>query len=178
MGCTSCHIIPGYSCTGSLGSKSTCDLVSSTWRYTSIGAIAIIDKSFPDPVGWRWMTSAEGKSIASDIVSFAKGKKSPMYTPNVNPQYKIVVLNAEHVVFSGKKMDLKIYRKYTRYVGNDQEIIAKDLKKKDPTAILEKAIKGMMQRNHLCREIQDGIFVYAGSNHKHGAQIRHSVAVA
>ena len=69
MGCTSCHIIPGYSCTGSLGSKSTCNLVSSTWRYTSIGAIAIIDKSFPDPVGWRWMTSTEGKSITSDIVA-------------------------------------------------------------------------------------------------------------
>jgi len=112
--------------------------------------------------------------LATEIVTKARGKVGPrgvFFSPFVNTGYRLVVINADKVRFTGDKMEDKIYRFYTGYVGNDREMVAKSMAQRKPAFILEHAVKGMLRKNKLERSFwKKNIFIYSGSTHPHGAQ--------
>lgn len=131
---------------------------------------------------WK-VIDAQGQVVgrlASRIIHMIKGKDDPRFTANCNTLCRIIVINAEKVVLTGKKMTMKIYRKHTRYVGNDQEVAARDMMKKDGTAILRLALKRMLHsRSPLNRELLDhNVLIYEGNTHPHIAQVRANAVTA
>ncbi len=108
--------------------------------------------------------------IASQIAHMLKGKHKPSYTPHVDTGDYIIVINADKVRFTGNKMNDKEYLRYTGYPGGQRSATAKELLEKKPIAIIENAVKGMLPKNKLGRAMFKKMFVYAGSEHPHGAQ--------
>ncbi len=108
--------------------------------------------------------------VCSKIASVLRGKHKPSYTAHVDTGDYVIVLNADKVRLTGAKMDDKEYLSYTGYPGGQRSINAKDLMVKKPTAVVEKAIKGMLPKNKLGRAMIKKLFVYAGPEHPHGAQ--------
>ena len=125
----------------------------------------------------RWkVVDAKGQHVgrlATKLVHMVKGKDEPFYTPHAKTGHRIIVINADKVVFTGSKMEDKSYWKYTRYVGNKQTFTAKDLMQKDKTLVLQHAVKGMMQNSSLNRDLfENHILFYCGAEHPHKAQIK------
>lgn len=108
--------------------------------------------------------------ISSKIASVLRGKHKPSYTPHVDTGDYVIVVNADKVRLTGAKLDDKEYLSYTGYPGGQRAITAKNLMVKKPTAVVEKAIKGMLPKNKLGRAMIKKLFVYAGPDHPHGAQ--------
>jgi large subunit ribosomal protein L13 len=108
--------------------------------------------------------------ICSRIAAVLRGKNKPYYTPHVDCGDFIVVINADKVVFTGNKMDEKIYINFSGYPGGQKKEAAKSLLKRRPEAVIERAIKGMLPKNRLGRKMFKKLFVYAGSEHPHQAQ--------
>jgi large subunit ribosomal protein L13 len=114
---------------------------------------------------------AEGKTIgrlSSEIAKILQGKHKPIYTPHVDTGDYVVVVNAEKVKVTGKKMTDKIYYHHTGYPGGIKSINLEGLLKKDPTALISRAVKGMMPKNQLNRDSFRKLKVYAGPDHPHG----------
>lgn len=122
----------------------------------------------------KWyVVDAEGKilgRLASEIAKVLRGKNKPEFTPHVDVGDYVIVINAEKVVLTGKKLDQKMYRHHTGYVGNLKEIKCKDLLAEKPERILEAAVKGMLPKNSLGKAMYSKLKVYKGSEHKHHAQ--------
>lgn len=108
--------------------------------------------------------------VCSKIASVLRGKNKPYYSPHVDCGDFVIVINAEKVVFTGNKMDEKEYQHVTGYPGGQRIEIAKDLIKRRPEAIVERAVKGMLPKNRLGRQMIKKLFVYAGPAHPHSAQ--------
>jgi large subunit ribosomal protein L13 len=108
--------------------------------------------------------------ICSRIAAVLRGKNKPYYTPHVDCGDFIVVINADKVVFTGNKMDEKIYLNFSGYPGGQKKEAAKSLLKRRPEAVIERAIKGMLPKNRLGRKMFKKLFVYAGAEHPHQAQ--------
>jgi large subunit ribosomal protein L13 len=108
--------------------------------------------------------------VCSKIASVLRGKHKPSYTPHVDTGDYVIVLNADKVRLTGAKLDDKEYLSYTGYPGGQRAINAKNLMVKKPTAVVEKAVKGMLPKNKLGRAMIKKLFVYAGPDHPHGAQ--------
>ncbi|MFT4204060.1 MAG: 50S ribosomal protein L13 [Chitinophagaceae bacterium] len=108
--------------------------------------------------------------IAARIAAILRGKNKPYYTPHVDCGDYVIIVNAEKVVLTGKKMDQKIYDHFTGYPGGLKEEKAKDLIKRRPEVVMERAIKGMLPKNKLGRKLYGKLFVYVGENHPHAAQ--------
>jgi large subunit ribosomal protein L13 len=108
--------------------------------------------------------------LATGIASVLRGKHKPSYTPHVDCGDNVIVINADKVRFSGQKMDEKDYFFYSGYPGGKRLEMAKDLMKRRPTYVLEKAVKGMLPKNRLGREMFRHLHVYAGAEHPHVAQ--------
>ncbi len=108
--------------------------------------------------------------IASKIAHVLRGKHKPSYTPHVDNGDFVIVINADKVRFSGKKMQQKIYLSHSGYPGGQKEIVANELLAKKPEQILEKAVKGMLPKNRLGRKMFHKLFVYARPDHPHQAQ--------
>ena len=108
--------------------------------------------------------------IASKIAAVLRGKNKAYYTPHVDCGDYIILINAEKVVFTGNKLEDKIYLNYSGYPGGKKEEAAVDLIKRRPEVIMERAIKGMLPKNRLGRKMIKKLFVYVGSNHTHSAQ--------
>jgi len=108
--------------------------------------------------------------MCSRIASVLRGKNKAYYTPHVDCGDYVVIINADKIQFSGNKMDEKVYINFSGYPGGKKEEIAKDLLKRRPEVILERAIKGMLPKNRLGRKMYKKLFVYAGSEHPHFAQ--------
>lgn len=120
-----------------------------------------------------FVVDAQGQTLGrlcSEIAKVLRGKHKPTYTPHFDAGDYVVVLNANKVHLSGAKWDDKTYIRYTNYPGGQREVAAKDLNRKKPTAVVEKAVKGMLPKNRLGRSMYRKLFVYEGAEHPHAAQ--------
>ena len=128
----------------------------------------------PQEVEHKWyVIDAEGKTlgkIASEAASILRGKKKPIYTPHVDCGDYVIVVNAEKVHVTGKKETDKIYKSYSGYPGGLKEITLGEMREKKPEEIIRHAIKGMMPKGKLGRQMYKKLKVYAGSEHPHAAQ--------
>jgi len=124
----------------------------------------------------KWiLIDAEGQILgrmATMIADTLRGKNKPFFTPHTDCGDYVVVVNADKVVMTGKKMEEKIYDRYTGYRGGYKVQTAKELMEKHPTKIVELAVKRMLPKNTLNREIFKKLKVYAGAEHPHAAQIK------
>lgn len=108
--------------------------------------------------------------MCSKIAAVLRGKNKPYYTPHVDCGDFIVVINADKVVFTGNKLEDKVYINFSGYPGGQKQEIAKNLLRRRPDAIIERAVKGMLPKNRLGRKMFKKLFVYAGDQHPHAAQ--------
>jgi large subunit ribosomal protein L13 len=108
--------------------------------------------------------------ICAKIAAVLRGKNKAYYTPHVDCGDFVIVTNCDKVKFTGNKMDEKVYLNYSGYPGGKKEEIAKDLIKRRPEVIVERAVKGMLPKNRLGRKVYKKLFVYAGDKHPHTAQ--------
>ena len=128
----------------------------------------------PQEVEHKWyVIDAEGKTLgklASEAASILRGKKKPIYTPHVDCGDYVIVVNAEKVHVTAKKETDKIYKSYSGYPGGLKEITLGEMREKKPEEIIRHAIKGMMPKGKLGRQMYKKLKVYAGSEHPHAAQ--------
>ncbi|MDL2321739.1 50S ribosomal protein L13 [Desulfosarcina sp. OttesenSCG-928-B08] len=120
-----------------------------------------------------WVVDANGAilgRIASQIAAVLRGKNNPLYTPHADVGDSVVVINAEKVVLTGRKMDQKTYYRHSGYVGGLKSITAKKLIEKRPEDVIRFAVKGMLPKNSLGRKLFKKLKVYAGGQHPHEAQ--------
>jgi len=120
-----------------------------------------------------WIIDAEDKivgRVASKIASILRGKTKTIYTPHVDTGDFVVVINADKMRFTGRKLDDKKYYNHSGYMGGIKEITAKKLFEKKPEEIIIKAVKGMLPKNKLGRKMFKKLKVYAGTEHPHSAQ--------
>jgi large subunit ribosomal protein L13 len=108
--------------------------------------------------------------MCAKVAAILRGKNKAYFTPHVDCGDFIVVINADKVRFTGKKLEEKEYIHYTGYPGGQRTALAKDVLKNRPEAVVESAIKGMLPKNRLGRKMFKKLFVYAGPTHPHGAQ--------
>ena len=122
----------------------------------------------------KWyLVNAEGKvlgRLSTELVKILKGKNKPTYTPHMDTGDFVVVVNAGKVTLTGKKMKDKIYYHHTGYPGGIKEINAEKLLAKKPTEMIRMAVKGMLPKNSLGRQMLRKLKIYAGPNHPHDAQ--------
>ena len=127
-----------------------------------------------EEINREWfLIDAEGKTLgrmASEIALRLRGKHKPEFTPHVDTGDYIVVVNAEKVAVTGNKLNDKMYHHHTGYVGNLKTIKLKDMLEKQPERVIEKAVKGMLPKNTLGRQMYRKLKVYAGPAHPHEAQ--------
>ncbi|MGJ8663179.1 MAG: 50S ribosomal protein L13 [Marinicella sp.] len=127
-----------------------------------------------EEINREWfLIDAEGKTLgrmASEIALRLRGKHKPEFTPHVDTGDYIVVVNADKVAVTGNKLNDKLYHHHTGYVGNLKTIKLKDLLEKHPERVIEKAVKGMLPKNTLGRQMYRKLKVYAGPAHPHEAQ--------
>jgi len=108
--------------------------------------------------------------LASEVAKILRGKNKPIYTPHVDTGDYVIILNSDKVKLTGNKVNDKLYRRHTGYVGGLKETTYRLYIEKHPTRAVEKAIKGMLPKNSLGREMYKKLKVYQGSEHKHQAQ--------
>ena len=108
--------------------------------------------------------------VAAEAAKLLRGKHKPTYTPHLDTGDHVIILNCSKVVLTGKKLDQKIYRHHSGYIGGLKEIKAKDLLAKSPEKMMMRAVKGMLPHNSLGRQMLRKLRVYAGSEHENAAQ--------
>ena len=108
--------------------------------------------------------------VAATVASILRGKHLPTFTPNVDTGDYVIIVNADKVAVTGKKMDQKIYYHHSEYVGGMKETTLKEMMAKKPEKVIELAVKGMLPKGPLGRTMYKKLFVYAGPEHKHEAQ--------
>ena len=128
----------------------------------------------PATIDRKWyVVDAEGMTLgrlASEVAKVLRGKNKAIFTPHIETGDYVIVVNAEKVKVTGKKMDQKIYYKHSDYVGGMKETTLKEMLAKHPERVIEFAVKGMLPKGPLGREMYTKLFVYAGPDHKHAAQ--------
>ncbi|HBS47954.1 TPA: 50S ribosomal protein L13 [Candidatus Dependentiae bacterium] len=132
----------------------------------------IVKKENRDPQ-WR-VIDASGRvlgRLATEIADILRGKDKPEYTPHVDCGDYVIVTNCEKIVLTGNKWDGKIYSHYTGYRSGLKEFTAEAFMKKDPTKLIELAVKRMLPKNKLNRQIFSKLKVYAGKEHPHEGQV-------
>lgn len=122
----------------------------------------------------KWyLVDAEGKTLgrlASAIATILRGKNKPIYTPHVDTGDYVIVINAEKIVVTGDKANQKYYKRYSGYAGGLKEIPYKDMMEKHPERILEHAVKGMLPKGPLGRDMYKKLRINVGPDHAHQAQ--------
>ncbi len=122
----------------------------------------------------KWLlVDAEGQTVgrlASKVAKLVRGKHKTNFTPHADCGDNVIVINAAKVSFSGTKLENKEYIRYTGYPGGQRSLTAEEMLKKSPERVIEKAIKGMLPKNTLGRQLYRNVKVYAGNEHKHDAQ--------
>jgi len=108
--------------------------------------------------------------LATTIASRLRGKHNPFFTPHVDTGDSVIVINAEKIVLTGKKLGQKYYYRHSGYIGGLKMITAKHLLEKRPEDLIRFAVKGMLPKNKLGRKIFGKLKVYSGSTHPHDAQ--------
>jgi|GEM_PF-191495 len=122
----------------------------------------------------KWyLVDATGQTVgrlASRVAKILTGKHKPSYTPFLDLGDHVIVINAEKVVFKGRKLEQKVYRRHTGWPGGLKEISARDQLQRFPERVVEEAIRGMLPKTKLGRAMAKKLKVYAGSEHPHQAQ--------
>lgn len=134
-------------------------------------------KSFmanPDKIERKWyVVDAEGCTLgrlASNVASVLRGKNKPVFTPHVDTGDYVIIVNADKVKVTGRKLDQKIYYSHSDYVGGMKETTLRDMMAKKPEKVVELAVKGMLPKGPLGRQMLTKLHVYAGAEHPHAAQ--------
>ncbi|MBW1750997.1 MAG: 50S ribosomal protein L13 [Deltaproteobacteria bacterium] len=120
-----------------------------------------------------WVVDAQGAvlgRLATVIATHLRGKHNPMFTPHVDCGDSVVVINADKIVLSGRKLDQKTYYRHSGYIGSIKSITARKLLEKRPEDLIRFAVKGMLPKNRLGRKIFKKLKVYSGTDHPHSAQ--------
>lgn len=122
----------------------------------------------------KWLViDAEGQvlgRLASQIAFLLRGKHKPEFTPHVDCGDNVIVLNADKIRLTGNKWTEKVYIRHTGYPGGQRKLTAEQMMKRNPTRMVEMAVKNMLPRNRLGRKLFNNLFVYAGTEHSHEAQ--------
>ncbi len=108
--------------------------------------------------------------LASEVAKVLRGKNKPIFTPHMDCGDFVIVINAEKIKVTGKKMDQKIYRHHSEYVGGMKEATLREKLAKKPEQVIEMAVKGMLPKGPLGRQMYTKLHVYAGAEHPHAAQ--------
>ena len=128
----------------------------------------------PSKVERKWLLiDAEGKTLgrlAAEVAKLLRGKHKPIFTPHEDTGDYVIVVNAEKIKVTGKKLSQKIYYNHSDYVGGMKETDLKTMLAKHPERVIEHAVKGMLPKGPLGRSMIKKLFVYAGPEHKHQAQ--------
>ena len=128
----------------------------------------------PQSIERKWyVVDASGYTLgrlASEIAKVLRGKNKPVFTPNMDLGDYVIVVNAEMIKVTGKKLDQKIYYNHSDYIGGMKETSLREKLAKKPEEVIELAVKGMLPKGPLGREMYKKLFVYAGPEHKHAAQ--------
>ncbi|HIV38481.1 MAG TPA: 50S ribosomal protein L13 [Candidatus Blautia avicola] len=128
----------------------------------------------PDKVERKWyVVDADGQTLgrlASEIAKVLRGKNKPIYTPHIDTGDYVIVVNADKVKVTGKKLDQKIYYRHSDYVGGMKEFTLREMMDRKPERVIELAVKGMLPKGPLGRAMIKKLHVYAGPEHDHAAQ--------
>lgn len=128
----------------------------------------------PEKVERKWyVVDAAGYTLgrlASEIANVLRGKNKPIYTPHIDTGDYVIVVNADKVKVTGKKLDQKIYYRHSDYVGGMKETTLREMMNKKPERVIELAVKGMLPKGPLGRSMYTKLHVYAGPEHEHAAQ--------
>ena len=108
--------------------------------------------------------------LCTQIATILRGKNKPSYTPHADTGDYIIVINADKVRFTGKKMDQKEYKNYSHWPGGQKITLASEMMDKHPIRIIERGVKGMLPKTILGRQMYKKMFVYTGAEHPHAAQ--------
>ena len=134
-------------------------------------------KSFmasPATIERKWyVVDATDKTLgrlASEVAKVLRGKNKPIFTPHIDTGDYVIVVNAEKVQVTGRKLDQKVYYHHSEYVGGMKETTLREMMAKKPEKVIELAVKGMLPKGPLGREMYKKLYVYAGPDHKHQAQ--------
>ena len=135
-------------------------------RTTFITKPAEIDRAW-------FVVDAAGHTLgrlSSEIAKILRGKHKPIFMPNVDAGDNVIVVNADKIVVSGKKLDQKKYRRHSGYAGGLKEVALRVMMEKKPADVIRLSVKGMLPKNNLGRAMIKKLHVYAGSEHVHQAQ--------
>jgi large subunit ribosomal protein L13 len=128
----------------------------------------------PGEIERRWLlVDAEGKTLgrlATQIADALRGKTKPQYTPHVDTGDFVVVVNADKIAVTGKKLDEKMYYRHSGYPGGLRQRTLREQLERRPTEVLRTAVKGMLPKNRLARQQLTKLKIYAGPEHPHEAQ--------
>jgi large subunit ribosomal protein L13 len=108
--------------------------------------------------------------LATQVAHRLRGKHHPLYTPHVDTGDWVIVINADKIALTGRKMDQKVYYRHSGYIGGLKETTARQLLEKKPEELVRLAVKGMLPKNRLGRKLFKKLKVYAGDTHPHEAQ--------
>ena len=128
----------------------------------------------PDKIERKWyVVDAEGQTLgrlAAEVAKVLRGKNKPEFTPHIDTGDNVIVINAEKIKVTGKKLDQKVYYHHSDYVGGMKETILREMMAKKPEQVIELAVKGMLPKGPLGRTMIKKLHVYAGAEHAHQAQ--------
>ena len=128
----------------------------------------------PATIERKWyVVDAEGKTLgrlASEVAKVLRGKNKAIFTPHIDTGDYVIVVNAEKIKVTGKKLDQKIYYNHSDYVGGMRETTLREMMAKKPEKVIELAVKGMLPKGPLGRSMIDKLHVYAGPEHEQAAQ--------
>ena len=128
----------------------------------------------PATIDRKWyVVDAEGKTLgrlASEVAKVLRGKNKAIFTPHIDTGDYVIVVNAEKIKVTGKKLDQKIYYHHSDYVGGMKETTLKEMLNKHPERVIEFAVKGMLPKGPLGRQMYTKLHVYVGAEHPHAAQ--------
>ena len=108
--------------------------------------------------------------LAAEVAKVLRGKNKPIFTPHIDTGDYVIVVNAEKIKVTGKKLDQKIYYRHSDYVGGMKEATLREMLAKKPEKVIELAVKGMLPKGPLGRQMYTKLYVYVGPDHKHAAQ--------
>ena len=128
----------------------------------------------PDKIERKWyVVDAEGQTLgrlATEVAKVLRGKNKPEFTPHIDTGDNVIVINAEKIKVTGKKLDQKVYYHHSDYVGGMKETTLREMMAKKPEQVIELAVKGMLPKGPLGRTMIKKLHVYAGAEHAHQAQ--------
>ena len=128
----------------------------------------------PSTIERKWyVVDATGCTLgrlSSEVAKILRGKNKPIFTPHIDTGDYVIITNAQNIKVTGKKLDQKIYYRHSEYVGGMKETTLREMLNKKPERVIELAVKGMLPKGPLGRQMMTKLHVYTGAEHKHEAQ--------